>query len=201
MDTLADPPRVAPTVQAGTRRLFTADEFEAMVASGVINEAERLELIGWEIVAMPAKSIRHEILRNKLHLHWARTGPQDLVPWTEAPVRLAKTDQPEPDVVVYPASISYADLKGPDVHLMVEVSASSVSYDLKIKAPLYASYGVREYWVIEADSLITHVHTGPTESGYSSVTQFRHDELIAPTAASGLAVRLMDQKLGWEPDA
>jgi Uma2 family endonuclease len=201
MDTLAHLPRVTPAEAAGKRRLFTADEFRAMVVAGIIDEAERLELIGGEIVAMSAKGIRHEILRNKLHNTWVRKSGLDLETWSEAPVRLAKTDQPEPDVVVYPALIAYADLTGPDVLVVVEVSASSVSYDLKIKAPLYASYGVREYWVIEADSLITHVHTGPTESGYRSVTPYRHDQVITPAAAHGLAVRLADLNLGWEPDA
>ena len=40
--------------------------------------------------------------------------------------------------------------KGHDALLVVEVAETSVSYDLKTELSLYASHGVREYWVVDA---------------------------------------------------
>jgi Uma2 family endonuclease len=197
MDTLAHPIQGVPIAEAGARRIFTADEFEAMVRAGIINEAERLELIGGEIVSMPSKGIRHEIVRNKLQSYWVRKSVTTEA-WSEAPVRLAKTDQPEPDIVVYPATIPCAKLTGPDVLVIVEVSDSSVSYDLKIKAPVYAANGVREYWVIDANRLVTHIHRDLTDGTYRTVSAHAFDQTLTPQAAPGLAVCLDDLGLDWE---
>ncbi len=51
---------------------------------------------------------------------------------------------------------------------MVEVADSSLDYDLKRKTQLYAVHGVREVWVIEAESLTTHVRRSPGSTAIAS---------------------------------
>ena len=46
--------------------------------------------------------------------------------------------------------------------LIVEVAQSSLGYDRGRKAALYASFGVQEFWVVDANERIAWVHTGPT---------------------------------------
>jgi Uma2 family endonuclease len=74
--------------------------------------------------------------------------------------------------------------------LIVEVADSSLSYDLTIKAPLYARFGVREYWVVEAWSLITHVHREPTAKGYASIIRVAADVEQAPQLVPELKVTM-----------
>src|SRR5258708_6018964 len=45
------------------RRRFTVAEVEAMVAAGIMDEDERVELIGGELAPMSAKGIHHEALK------------------------------------------------------------------------------------------------------------------------------------------
>jgi Uma2 family endonuclease len=101
---------------------------------------------------------------------------------------------------MYPALIAYAELKGTDLPVLVEVADTTLSFDLKITGPLYASYDVREYWVIDANALTTHVHRDPVDRQYRSIVQLQHDQLLIPHLAPDLAVRLADLKLGWEQE-
>jgi Uma2 family endonuclease len=66
------------------RRRFTVAEVEAMVAAGVMQEDERVELIGGELVPMSPKGNQHEVLKAALLRRWYRAAPDevDLVPET-----------------------------------------------------------------------------------------------------------------------
>ena len=60
---------LALTTQAAeglTRRRWTVAEIEAMTRAGILDEDERFELIGGEIVPMSSKGIQHETLKNRL---------------------------------------------------------------------------------------------------------------------------------------
>lgn len=70
------------------------------------------------------------------------------------------------------------DLRGPDVLLVVEVADSSLSYDLLVKAPLYAAHGVREYWVVDAVRQTVRVHRDPAAGIYADVEEYEaHDSV------------------------
>jgi transposase len=77
----------------------------------------------------------------------------------------------------------------------VEIADSSLEYDLLTKAPLYASHGVREYWMIDANTLVTVVHREPSGSEYAQKQRPRADDRLMPEAAPGLAVALRDLDL------
>jgi hypothetical protein len=72
-------------------------------------------------------------------------------------------------------TIKTPDVKGPDALLVVEVSDTSLNYDLKTKLPLYASHGVREYWVINAATGMTAVHRQPSGNAYAFAQEFPAD--------------------------
>ena len=111
---------------------------------------------------------------------------------SEPPLQLDPNTAPEPDIILYPANILGPDVRGDTVLLVVEISDSSLSYDLKIKAPLYASFGVREYWVIEPKTLVTTIHRDPRPDGYADIREFAGAETVVPMAVPSLALRLME---------
>jgi Uma2 family endonuclease len=68
---------------------------------------------------------------------------------------------------------------------------------LNTKRPRYAAAGVREYWVINARSLVTTVHREPRQSGeYAYRKEHEVTDTLVPTLAPSLAVRLADLGLG-----
>ena len=56
---------------------------------------------------------------------------------------------------------------------------------------------MRDYWVIDARRLVTHVHRDPGAEGYGSIQQHGGSDLLVPALAPALAVRLSD--LGLKP--
>jgi Uma2 family endonuclease len=179
------------------RRAWTVDEVERMVQVGILREPEPFELIGGDLVAMASKDRRHEVLRTELALYWGTRLGRDLKIASETPLRLGKHDAPEPDLIVFPASLLAPDVRADTVLLVVEVADSSLPADLNTKAPRYAAAGVREYWVINARSHLTIVFREPRQTGeYGYRREFQATDTLVPMLAPSLAVRLVDLGLG-----
>jgi len=64
--------RVTTAAEGLPRRRFTVAEVEAMVAAGVMDEDERVELIGGELVPMSPKGNHHEVVKTALLACWYR---------------------------------------------------------------------------------------------------------------------------------
>jgi Uma2 family endonuclease len=179
------------------RRAFTVDEVERMIQVGILREPEPFELIGGELVAMASKDRRHEVIRSELLLYWARRMGGDLKVASETPLKLGKHDAPEPDLIVFPASLLAPDVRADTVLLVVEVANSSLPKDLTTKAPRYAAAGVPEYWVINARTHATTVFREPRpDSDYAHREEVKPTETLVPTLAPSLAVRIADLDLG-----
>lgn len=189
MNRLVDP---ATTTAADglPRRRFTVAELEQMTAAGILDEDERIELIGGEIVPMSPKGNEHEILKVALTIHWARSLPADLLFATETTFRLTLDTYLEPDFVFYPKATGIRGLHAETALLVVEIADSSLGYDLGVKAGLYARFGIRELWVIDAVKLQTRIHRDPAPGGYRSIVDRSASESLIPQEVRQLAVTL-----------
>ena len=94
--------RVTSAAEGLPRRRFTVAEVEAMVAAGVMEEDERVELIGGELVPMSPKGNHHEVLKAALLRRWYRAAPDEFGLVPETTFRLSEDTYLEPDVVIYP---------------------------------------------------------------------------------------------------
>lgn len=148
------------------RRRFTVAEIEAMVEAGILDQKERFELIG-EVVPMAAKGYVHERLKNTLNIYWAQRLPADVRFALETTFRMSVDTFVEPDFVFWRTKDGLASLKPATALLAVEVADLSLRWDLGRKAMVYAAHEVREVWVINAKSLVTHVlqKPGPRATG------------------------------------
>src|SRR5882757_9388875 len=104
--------RVTSAAEGLPRRRFTVAEVEAMVAAGVMEEDERVELIGGELVPMSPKGLEDEVLKTALLDRWYRLPEReaDLVPATT--FRLSEDTYLEPDIVSYPRTSGLRGLTG-----------------------------------------------------------------------------------------
>jgi Uma2 family endonuclease len=162
-DALVHHPR--PTTQAAEglpRWSWSVSEIERLAVGGYFRDDDRFELVGGEIVPMSPKGRRHEIVRGVLALRFSRAAPEDVFVVSEPQFNLAEDTYTVPDILVHSAAIKTPDVRGGDVLLVVEIADTSLAYDLRIKAQLYASHGVREYWVINAATLMTCPRVRPT---------------------------------------
>ena len=70
-----------------------------------------------------------------------------------------------------------------DVQLAIEISHSSLSYDLEEKRKLYAEAGICEYWIVDAVGGCIHIFTEPSDGEYLSRHIVRRGENVSPRVA------------------
>ncbi|HWN50792.1 MAG TPA: Uma2 family endonuclease [Xanthobacteraceae bacterium] len=193
MNKIFTPPPRRPTTRAADglpRWRWTVAEIEKMAVDGYFREEEQFELVGGEIVPMSPKGRRHEIIRGELAFRFTRLAPDDVFVIAEPQFNLADDTYLNPDILVHPASLKTPDVRGADALLVIEVADTSLRYDLNTKAPIYATHGVREYWVINAGTLITMVHKGPSDQAYGFVQEVAPNAMLAPSLVPAFAMSL-----------
>jgi Uma2 family endonuclease len=189
-------PRLTRAAEGLQRRRFTVAEVEAMVEAGIMDEDERVELIGGELVPMSPKGSRHEVAKAALNFRWCRSCPETCRLAPETTFRLSEDTYLEPDFVIYPLISGLMGLTQANVLLVVEIADSSRRYDMGRKAKLYASFGVRELWVIDAVKMTARTFRSPSESGYHEKHDYRASEQIVPLfAPAEFALRLDELEL------
>ena len=91
-----------------------------------MEEDERVELIGGELVPMSPKGIEREVVKSALVDRWNRHRPEDCRLTPETTFRLSDDTYLEPDVVIYPRESGLKGLAAANVLLVVEVADSSL---------------------------------------------------------------------------
>ena len=174
------------------RRAFTVSEVLRMQEAGILSEQERYELIEGEIVLMQAKGPVHETLKSALTYHIVRALPDNLWFGVETTIYLSDDTFVEPDLAIYSRGLKPDEVKGADILLAVEVSASSLAYDWGLKAQLYARHKFREYWVIDAFNRTTYQFSGPQSRNWRRRVERGPDEVLTHPALPGFSLRLSD---------
>jgi len=145
---------------------------------------------------MSPEGSRHELVKIALVDCWIRARPTACRVAQETTFRLSEDTYLEPDVVIYPRASGLQGLTGPGVLLVVEIADSSLRYDIGRKAPLCASFGIRELWVIDAVRLTARVFREPAADGYRSTRDFGASDHLTPLIApEAFALRLEELEL------
>jgi Uma2 family endonuclease len=117
----------------------------------------------------------------------------------EAPIDVAPEDnptsEPEPDLVVLARPSREFRSENPkpaDLRLVIEISDTTLDFDLTVKAALYARAGIVEYWVLDIAARRLVVHRDPEGGSYRSVVAYSDEETITPLAAPNREFRVAD---------
>jgi Uma2 family endonuclease len=165
------------------RHRFTVDEVLAMQEAGVIDGGD-YELIDGDLCVVAAKKNDHEIVKRRLNAWLIRNLASNLCVAVEASLFLDGSNAPEPDLMVHADALLPEQVRGADVHLLIEIADQTLIKDLRTKAALYATHGVSLYWVIEAATRRTHVHAGPQADGsWTSITVLEADQPLSVPGA------------------
>ncbi|MBG0810138.1 Uma2 family endonuclease [Methylosinus sp. H3A] len=181
------------------RRCWSVAEIEEMLRAGIIDEDERFELIGGEVVPMSPKGARHEWVKIAVNRFLLKAAPQHLEVAPETTLRLDARTFVEPDFCVFPRGLPLTALDGPAVLLAIEIADSSLAYDKGRKIGVYAAFGVREVWVVDAVKAVTHVHRRLGATGYAEIVALAGSARLEPMLAPELAFSLAE--LGVTPGA
>ncbi len=170
---------------------LTADEVYDLTAAGVLAEGEKFELIDGEIVPRAAaKANGHEQMKRKLVEALIMTRPRSAGVYVESSLTLDGRTLVEPDIAVWSAGGDSREVRGPDLLLVIEIADSSIAYDLRVKAPLYARFGIRDYWVVDAVRRTIRVHRAPQDEVYADVEEYEAHDSVAALLLEGVEIRL-----------
>ena len=188
--------RPAPPVPP--RKLWTRTECNTLLATGVWEAGNRLELIEGELIDKMGKKRPHVETSARIVRRLMKMFDETLV-YQEAPISVAAQDtptsEPEPDVIVLkPAFPGYRPQqpKPGELALVVEVSDTTLQFDLTVKAGLYARAGIEEYWVLDLNGRRLIMHREPSQGGYQSVEAYGEDERATPLGAPGHSLLVRD---------
>jgi Uma2 family endonuclease len=181
-----DPPRMR----------WTRVECVALEASGLW-EQQRLELVRGELISKLGEKRPHVNALVAVQAWLVRTfGEQFGNPAAATDVAPDNpTNEPEPDLVVLAEpsrKFQDANLRPDDLRLVVEISDSTLGFDLTTKAELYARAGIVEDWVVDVAARRFVVHRNPREGLYRSVTAYGEGETVTPLASPGPEFRLAE---------
>ncbi len=143
---------VEPTVSLMTIRPLSLDEYHWLIEHGFFHEDEHVELIRGVLHQMSPEGPRHVAAIDRLHDHFFSKLRERAQVRAQHPISLPSSNsEPEPDLVLAQKQEDYYSDRHPvpaDVFLVVEVAASSLGEDRRVKVPLYAAAGIAECWIV-----------------------------------------------------
>ena len=148
---------------------ITVDEYYDMAETGALEPDARVELIEGEVVEMPPIGSRHGSVVQYLTYLLVHAVADRAQVRCQLPVRLGNLSEPEPDVAVVkprPDRYGRSHPTAPDVLLLVEISRSTLRYDIDVKVPLYARHGIPEVWVVDLKNNQLRTYRSPSEGRY-----------------------------------
>ena len=194
MPAILAPPALAPERAAPTRprKRWTVSEVHDLVALGKLSETG-YELIEGDLITQMPKNMPHIVaVHNVLRWIYSTFGFEHTV--SQDSVFISANSSPEPDVCVFqkPVESYLPNGKMPIVEavLVVEVSDSTLDYDMTTKADLYARAGVTEYWVLDVAGRRLHVFTAPQNGAYPAPRTFEEADTAVAIGKPGMGVRV-----------
>lgn len=177
------------------RHRFTRADYHQMAKVGILEPKARVELIDGEIIEMSPIGRRHRSSVDRVNDVFAPRLHGAAIVRIRSSVTLGEYGEPEPDLTLLRFRADFyaeSDETPEDVLLIVEVADSSESYDRRIKGPLYARFGIADYWLVDLNRDHVTVYRDPTQDGYASSRVFRRGESISPLAFPDLTVPIED---------
>lgn len=191
MAAVLEAPAAAP--EQPVHKLWTRTEYRKLIDDGYLEDG-KVELVNGEIW--------HKVAHGRLHIitimrviktleaafDYNRLQSQGTLP-------LAGNGDPEPDLAVLIRPIDQYVEEEPsaaDTVLVLEVSNSTLTFDLTNKLFQYGSTGIPEYWVVDIPNRLLHVFREPTADGYASETILTTADEVRPLAAPDAVVRVAE---------
>lgn len=146
---------------------WSRSEYERMVEAGVFHPEARFELIEGAIIDMTPQGSYHATSIQVMADYLRHLFGADYHVRMQMPLALGEDSEPEPDVAVVAGSfMDYRHAHPQTAALVVEVANSTLAYD-RLKASLYASHGIAEYWLVNLKEHCLEVFQQPENGRYT----------------------------------
>jgi Uma2 family endonuclease len=166
------------------RKRFTRQEVDRLAGLGAF-EGQRYELIDGDLIDKMGQNPPHAFSFSLLLSTLLRFLDSTLIR-IQLPIEAEEGDRerslPEPDLAVLAENKSEylkRHPRGDELLLVIEVSDTTIAFDLSRKAALYARAGVPEYWVLDLGRRRLVVHRRPQDSEYRLIQLFAERDVVS----------------------
>lgn len=175
------------------RRQFTVRDYDRMLASGILNEDDRVELIDGEVREMSPIGERHASTVDRLTQLLVETLNRQAIVRSQNPIVLDDFTKPQPDLVLLRWQDDFYASRTPepdDVFLVIEVSDTALQYDRLEKLPRYVSAGIEEAWIVDVFGQTVEQYSQPASGGYRKRETFEHGQTIRSVSLAQLTLHV-----------
>jgi Uma2 family endonuclease len=152
------------------RHRITVHDYHRMAEVGLLRPDDRVELIDGEIIDMPPIGSRHGAVVDLIAERFFTALKGAALLRIQGAIRLGNDSEPQPDVALLrPRADRYAAEQpgAADVLLVVEVSDTTLKFDVGAKARLYARHAVPQLWVADLTKRRLQVFKSPRGGKYA----------------------------------
>jgi Uma2 family endonuclease len=153
---------------------ITLEQYHRMVDAGIWDDCH-VELLNGVVVEMSPEGMPHASRSTTTSEYLRDVLGRQVQIRDGHPITLPSGSEPEPDIAIvqrvednYLSHHPYPE----NIFWIIEYSNSSLDKDLGVKAALYASEGIPEYWVINLKKNILIVFRDPVDGKYQSRQEF-----------------------------
>ena len=172
------------------RRAFTVSDVERMLEAGILDQDDKFELIGGEIVPMNSQLAPHAQVKARIARALSPFVPADCLIGNDITVRLGDKALFEPDVLVWRPIKGRAFIPLEASLFAAEVADTSMRRDLS-KAPEYGLAGLPELWIVDLGARETLVWRRG-ETGFAAPVHVPFEAPLTPLFAPAATLRMAD---------
>jgi Uma2 family endonuclease len=170
---------------------LTVHDYYRMAEVGLLSPGDRTELIEGEIIDMPPIGSKHASVVTLLNRRLMRAVDDAVEVRVQSPVRFMPRSEPQPDFALVrhtPDAYRHGHPTAKDVLLLIEISDSTLRYDLEEKARLYATHRIPEYWVVDLVNRRIVRHRAPHRAGYEQRDDVAAGVVPLPTPGAEISL-------------
>ncbi len=159
---------------------WSIEQWHRLIETGVL-AGQNVELLEGEIVKMSPEGIPHSFSNRSIGDYF-RNLFQGLAYISERYPITLDDSEPQPDLAVVrlPQAIYRHHHPLPeDIYFLIEISTSTLQFDLETKARIYARNNIIEYWIIDLKNKKLIIHTLPQGDSYQKILECRSGKVIA----------------------
>lgn len=189
-------PTLRPTgrpLQRGPIWRCTVPAYVRMLDLGIVEPDLRTELLNGRILVVPPPSPAHASVTDRLAEHFILGLQRRAIVRVQGGIPLDFWSFPAPDLAILSRSADHYRQKHPmpeECLLFVEVAASSLRRDRRLKLPLYARAGIPETWIVDLGAGQVEIYSAPAEGRYTVCRVMREVDTVAPAAFLELEIHV-----------
>jgi Uma2 family endonuclease len=175
------------------RHRFDLQEWRHLINSGFFAPQQRAELIEGELIDRAPVGTSHSGCVDWLNYFFSQHLSGQAIVRVQNPIQCGDFSAPQPDLAILRYRPDFYRARNPqaeDVLLIIEVADSTLRYDRQTKAPLYARFGIPEYWLVNLEDSTIEVYRQPGAGAYGEKTVARRGDVLRPVNLEGIAVNV-----------